>query len=618
MAAEKLGADQPVIESADDLRARLRQLAEANETLLATFEERRGHDTAWQGERELFRAMIDQVPDYLFVKDRDSRFVVANKAVARDLGLEPDELIGKTDLDLHPPALASQFFADEQYVVSTEQPMLDIEEFVIQSSGQQKWLSTSKVPLRNAAGEVIGLVGISRDVTDRLKAEARIQHLAHHDALTDLPNRALLMDRLRQTIARANRDGETVALVFIDLDKFKNVNDSLGHQVGDRFLKELARRMAQCVRAADTVARLSGDEFVIVVGEERSGETESTAAVIERLRDAIAEPVAIDNHLLRMSCSIGVAYYPRDAASPEELLAHADIAMYQAKAQGRAAIAYFTASMNEAAVERRKLQEGLRTALDRNEFFLLYQPQFDLNTGRVRAVEALIRWNHPELGLVMPSRFIPLAEENGTIVEIGDWVIRQACRQHLLWRQTGMRPLVVSINVSARQFRERRFIDRVKAAVAEHDIEPRYLELELTESMLMDDVEGAVGTMRALEQIGVRFAIDDFGTGYSNLSALRSFPVARLKIDRSFINNLGRDQRDRSIARAVIAMAKKLQLRVIAEGVENEEQLAFLRANHCDEVQGFFVSEPLSADAIVAAMRDRRAAEIRRPAPGEL
>ena len=608
MAVERTRASTPPDDSTEDLRGRLQRLADANETLLADLETQRRRELGWEQERTLFRAMIDQVPDYLFVKDRDSRFVVANKMVAADLGLEPEALIGKTDLDLHPPALAARFFADEQQVIASEQPALDIEEFVIQPSGRQKFLLTSKVPLRDSAGEVIGIVGISRDVTERKQAAAQIQHMAHHDALTDLPNRALLMDRLEQAVAKARRDTTAVAVIFLDLDKFKSINDSLGHAIGDRFLKELAARMARAVRASDTVARLSGDEFVILVDEETPERLGRVSSVIERLKAAIAEPVKIDNHMLKVSCSVGISLYPKDGSHPETLITNADAAMYHAKALGRDEVVFYNTSMNEESYQRRHLQDGLRRALSHNEFFLDYQPQLDLNTGRVRAVEALLRWRHPELGLVMPNQFVSLAEESGTIVEIGEWVVREACRQQRAWQDADLGSIVVSVNVSARQFREKRFASRVRAAIADYSVEPRFLELELTESMLVDDIEQAVATMRELETLGVRFAIDDFGVGYSSLSALKNFPVARLKMDRSLVDNLGRDQRDRSIARAVIAMAKKLELRVIAEGVETDEQLAFLKANQCDEAQGYFIGRPMPPDSIAAIMRSRRAA----------
>jgi diguanylate cyclase (GGDEF)-like protein/PAS domain S-box-containing protein len=541
--------------------------------------------------------MIDQVPDDLFVKDRASRFVVANKAVAADLGLEPEQLIGKTDLDLHPPALASKFFADEQDVVATERPMLDIEEFVIQPTGQQKWLSTSKVPLRDAAGNVIGIVGISRDVTDRKRAEAQIQHMVHHDALTGLPNRILLMDRLGQALAKAKRDGTSVAVIFVDLDKFKVVNDTLGHNAGDTLLKTVAERMLKSVRASDTVARLSGDEFLILVDEQGSSQKHSFE-VIERLQAAMADPVAIDGQLLRVSCSIGTAAYPRDATDPDTLITNADLAMDHAKEQGRNTYACYPDSLNAAAFERRRLEEGLKTGLERGQFNLVYQPQVDIASGKIRAVEALVRWQHPELGLIMPSRFIPLAEKTDVIVELGDWVMREACRQNFAWRKAGLSPIVVAVNVSARQFRERDFVMRVKAALEEAGLEPRYLELELTESLLVENVSDVTNKMLELGELGITFSIDDFGTGYSSLSALKSFPISHLKIDRSFVDNLSSDGRDRSIAEALIWMAKKLNMRVVAEGVENDEQLAFLRAHNCDGAQGFLMSKPVAPDEI--------------------
>jgi diguanylate cyclase (GGDEF)-like protein/PAS domain S-box-containing protein len=326
-------AAEPFECSAESWAARFRLLVADTERLLAVIENQRDEDRAWQEERALFRAMIDQVPDYLFVKDRESRFVVANKAVAADLALEPDALIGKTDFDLHPLDLASKFFADEQTVVRSEQPLLDIEEFVVQPSGRQKWLSTSKVPLRNAAGEVIGIVGISRDVTDRKQAEAQVQYMAHHDPLTGLANRFLLVERMGQAIAKAEREARSVSVVFIDLDRFKGINDNLGHNAGDVLLRAVAQRMVGCVRATDTVARLSGDEFVILL--EDDDDQSRALSVVERLLVDIAEPVAICGHPVRVSCSIGVAIFPKDGTDYDTLLTNADLAMYRAKQKGR-------------------------------------------------------------------------------------------------------------------------------------------------------------------------------------------------------------------------------------------------------------------------------------------
>jgi diguanylate cyclase (GGDEF)-like protein/PAS domain S-box-containing protein len=579
----------------------LARLAALNEELHGQVAGHEHSQAQWQAERTLFRAMIDQVPDYLFVKDMNSRFVIANRAVAADLGYTPDEIIGKTDLDIHPPEIAKRFFADDQNVVKAEQPKLDIEEFVLTNKGERKWLSTSKVPLRDGNGKVIGLVGISRDVTERKRAEEQIHFMAHHDALTSLPNRSLLMDRLSQAIAQAERTRARVTVVFVDLDNFKLVNDSLGHYAGDTLLKAVAERMVRCVGGTDTVVRLGGDEFVIVLVRPQDGPP--THMILNRLRAAIAEPVPIEGQMFRVTCSIGLATYPGDGADAETLLMNADTAMYQAKENGRDTYQLYTSEMSAAARERRLLQEGLRNAIANQEFGLLYQPQIDLKTGAIFAVEALVRWYHPQLGQISPAKFIPMAEETGLIVPLGDWVLREACRQNKAWQDAGMAPISVCVNVSARQFSDKTWVERVAAALKDTGLKPEYLELELTESLLMHDVSQAIATMRELQTLGVRFSIDDFGTGYSSLSALKSFPVARLKIDQSFVRNLPYDANDRSIATAVISLGQKLNMRVIAEGVETDAQMAFLTENQCDEIQGYHFSRPVESNVVEEMMR---------------
>jgi diguanylate cyclase (GGDEF)-like protein/PAS domain S-box-containing protein len=587
-------------EAAETPEEALERLKAANDRLQAEIAAQAAFSAEWRSERALFRAMIDQVPDYLFVKDLASRFVIANRAVAADLGFKPDELIGKTDFDLHAPDLAQRFFAADQEVVTTQQPLLDIEEFVVGVDGEQKWLSTSKVPLRNDDNEVIGMVGISRDVTERKRAEQQIHYMAHHDALTNLPNRAVLMDRIGQAIVRARDNGERVTVVFVDLDNFKLVNDSLGHTAGDTLLKAVSARMLRAVRPADTVARLGGDEFIILLAGQDSA---ATGLALERIRSSVIEPVSIEGQLFRVTCSIGVASFPGDGEDAETLLMNADTAMYQAKEKGRDTYRFYTHEMNQVARERRLLQEGLRNAIANGEFGLLYQPQIELRTGKIFAVEALVRWHHPQLGLVSPAKFIPMAEESGLIVPLGDWVLREACRQNKAWQDEGMEPISVCVNVSARQFRERTWVDRVGKILAETGLAPEYLELELTESLLMHDVNQAIATMRELQSLGVHFSIDDFGTGYSSLSALKSFPVARLKIDQSFVRNLPYDANDRSIATAVISLGQKLNMRVIAEGVETDAQLAFLTENECDEIQGYHFSRPVESGTVELMLR---------------
>ncbi len=591
----KPAGDEPL----EQAEAALERLGSANRGLQAEIMERQSQED-WQAERVLFRAMIEQVQDYLYVKDLQGRFVIVNPAVAADFGCEPEDVVGRTDFDFHPKELAVQFRRDEQKIIDSEEPMIDREEFVITPSGNKKWVSTSKLPLRDDSGRVIGIVGIARDITDRKRAEEQVHFMAHHDVLSGLPNRVRLMDRLTEALRDAKRRGSRVVVIFIDLDNFKDVNDSLGHHAGDCVLRAVAKRMVGCIRATDTVARFGGDEFVILLND---AEKKVTAAVVEKIRARISEPIVVDDHTFHITCSMGVASYPADGTNAEMLLSNADAAMYRAKANGRDRVQTYAIEMTLAAEEKQRLQEGMRTALERDEFTLQFQPQFDIETRQVLAVEALARWNHADFGPIDPSKFIPIAEESGFIVELGDWVLREACRQCKAWHDAGLPPIRICVNVSARQFREKKWVGRVRDALKETGLEPQYLELELTESMLMHDVPQAVATMRALQAVGVQFAIDDFGTGYSSLSALKTFPVARLKLDGSFVRNLPQDDDDIGIATAVLSLGRRLKMDVVAEGVETADQLDFLRDHRCEAAQGFLFSPPLDAGALEEMMR---------------
>jgi diguanylate cyclase (GGDEF)-like protein len=438
---------------------------------------------------------------------------------------------------------------------------------------------------------------------ERKVAEDRIQFMATHDALTGLPNRALLKDRLTQAVLAADRYDRWATVVFIDVDNFKYINDSLGHNAGDALLRAVAGRMAACVRPTDTVVRVGGDEFVIVLSDQLKS-VDEISRIVTRLRAAIAEPVHVGEHALRVTSSVGVASFPGDGRDAETLLANADAAMYRAKESGRDNLQFYRPEINLRVQEKFRMQEALRGAVVRNEFLLHYQPQVNLRTGAILAVEALIRWRHPTLGLLPPSRFIPMAEESGLITSIGEWVLGEACRQAQAWRRSGLPPIRMSVNVSARQFHERRLKAVVAAALEGSGLAPDLLELELTESMIMQDVERAVATMEELERLGVQLSIDDFGTGYSSLAALKTFPVARLKIDRAFIKGLPHDEDDMAVAAAVISLGQKLNLKVIAEGVETAAQAEFLRRNNCDEIQGFHLSRPIPPDAFAAFLRD--------------
>jgi diguanylate cyclase (GGDEF)-like protein/PAS domain S-box-containing protein len=444
-------------------------------------------------------------------------------------------------------------------------------------------------------------ISIKQDITDRKLAEDRVQYLAFYDDLTGLPNRTLLLDRSAKAIAEARRQNDKVALLFLDLDKFKDINDSRGHSVGDRVLQEVAERLEKYGREQDTAARLGGDEFLIMLTHVK--DVSDAAVAAERLIDAITAEFVIQGQALDVSCSIGISIFPEHGADCETLIKNADAAMYSAKADGRNNFRFFTDNMNAQAVERLILESSLRSALTKEQLFLMYQPQVDIATGRITGLEALLRWNHPELGLVPPDKFIRIAENSGQIIHIGEWVLRTACAQARKWQDEGLPALTVAVNVSAVQFRQESFGKVIRNVLHETGLPPQCLELELTESLLLTNADLTLSVIQKLRAIGVTLAIDDFGTGYSSFSYLRQFQVSKLKIDRSFIRNVAVNPDDAAITAAIISMAKSLHLKVIAEGVEDEAQVSFLRAHQCDEVQGYYFSKPLAVDKVADKLR---------------
>ena len=432
-------------------------------------------------------------------------------------------------------------------------------------------------------------------------AKVQMDHLAYHDVLTDLPNRMLLQDRLEQAIEVAQRQDRPLALMYMDLDRFKHINDSLGHTVGDQLLQSVARRLMECVRQSDTVSRQGGDEFVLLLPLIEHAEDAALAA--QKMLAALTQSHHVAGHDLHISVSIGISIYPDDGRDAQTLIKCADTAMYYAKESGRNNYKFFEPEMNARAVQRQIIEASLRRALEAQEFVLFYQPKINLESGTIVGVEALIRWQHPERGLLSPAEFVSIAEDCGLILPIGRWVLREACRQGQAWRLEGLPPITVAVNTSALEFRAKDFLANLRSTLAETGLEPRYLELELTESVLMRDAESADSVLHALAEMGVKLAIDDFGTGYSSLSYLRRFPIDALKIDQSFVKHMSGNPDDATIVSAVISMGKSLKQRVIAEGVETPEQYGFLRAQLCDEGQGFYFGRPVPAKSLATMLQ---------------
>jgi diguanylate cyclase (GGDEF)-like protein/PAS domain S-box-containing protein len=452
-------------------------------------------------------------------------------------------------------------------------------------------------------GRVQHYAAVITDVTRRKQDEERIRYQANFDALTGLPNRALFLDRLTQALPTMARAGARLGLMFIDLDGFKLVNDTLGHDFGDHLLREAAVRLGKCVRSGDTVARLGGDEFTVIMPNLH--EPRDAPLVANRVLEALAKPFDLKGHEAFVSASIGITIFPDDARDANGLLRNADTAMYRAKEQGKANFQFYTADLNREVKERLIVKNGLGKALERNEFSLYYQPKLDLKSGRITSVEALMRWHNRDLGMVSPARFIPVLEETGLVVEVGAWAIRTACAQHKAWKDAGLPPLRVAVNLSARQLREISFVSVLESALKESGVGPNGLEIEITESMLMSDSARTVVALRDLSDMGVRIAMDDFGTGYSSLSYLRRFPIDTIKIDRSFVADIVSNPDDAEIIRTIITMGQTLNRWIVAEGVETEEQMALLKGYTCDEIQGYYLSPPLPADKLTRFMQER-------------
>jgi len=564
-------------------------------------EERRRSEKELAFERDLLRGLMENMPEHIFFKDRELRYLRINHLTAKELRLkDPGQAVGRRIGELLASDKAAEIEEDERSVIETGEPVIDREEHFNIPGYREVWISKTLAPIRDADGRVGAIVGVARDITARKEADARIQYLATHDGLTGLPNRMMFGQVLELAVKSAQRYSRRFAVMFIDLDRFKIINDTLGHAAGDVLLKEAAARFSGCLRAGDVLARLGGDEFVVLVQEVT--DAVQAGVVARKILSEAIKPVTILGQECRVTASVGVCLYPEGGADEQSLMKNADAAMYVAKEEGKNNFQFYEPGRRSPSLERMTLEAHLRVALERGEFVLHYQPKVDMQ-GRITGMEALLRWQQPEMGLLQPLQFIALAEETGLIVPIGRWVMRTACAQNAAWQRQGLPPLCMAVNLSPRQFHDPELISDVAAALGDVGLEARWLELEITEGMVMHDIDRAARLLEAIKDLGVKIALDDFGTGYSSLAQLKRFPIDTLKVDRSFIRALPNDAEDKAITAAILAMGQSLSLTIVAEGVETPEQENFLRAHACDQMQGYYFGKPVSSDEFTSLLQ---------------
>ena len=566
--------------------------------------EKQRADSALRESEAKFRGLLEAAPDGMVIVNDEQKIIMVNKQFEEMFGYDRSEVIGRNLGILIPPRFVHHQNYGRKYFLSPGKKLLgqDREFYALRKDGSEFPMEINLSPLETLDGLIVSAA--IRDVSERKSYVERLDYLDNHDRLTDLPNRVLLGDRLSQAMLNAERHRRQVAVLFIDLDSFKSINNSLGHDMGDRVLKLIAARLTACIRASDTVARQRSDKFVIVLSV--LAENDDAVQVTRKIQAAVSLPVEIDAQLIEISCCIGICLYPKDGKDAQTLLKKAELAVGHAKEQGPKTLQFFTDELNNRGATCITMDRCLRQALENDELAVHYQPQLDLISGRITGVEALLRWQSPELGMIPPSRFIPLAEETGLIIAIGEWVLRTAARQNRKWQDAGFPPLTMAVNLSPRQFWYPGINRTITEVLHDSGLEPHHLEIEITESMVMRDVENAIAMMKELKRLGVQISMDDFGTGYSSLSHLKRFPFDKLKMDISFVREMTFDPGSAAIAKTIIAMAHNLNLRVIAEGVETEGQLSSLRAHGCDEMQGFYFSRPLPPEEIEQMLREKR------------
>jgi diguanylate cyclase (GGDEF)-like protein/PAS domain S-box-containing protein len=598
----RVGLENLVAIRTEELAQKVAEKEEAIRKLNGEMAERQLAEQAARESEERYRQVVDMSPDAIMI-ERDDRIVFVNRGTLALLGAPSAEQVRAMPfLQLVPVGWREHIQEKMAEMAAHPEQVLAFESKMMRFDGTEIDVEIKRASFQYGGEPAVQTV--IRDITRHKDYEQQLRRQALHDALTGLPNRLLLLDRMKQAIAAAERNGQSMHVLFFDLDRFKYVNDTLGHDAGDELLKTITERMSDCARKCDTLARLGGDEFVLMLEDVES--EQAIMPLVQRVMERICEPVLLGNQEVAVTCSVGISVYPQDARDPFTLLKYADTAMYHAKEKGRNGVERYREEMHARVNEHLVMESHLRHALERNEFLLHYQPLVDLRTGRIIGAEALLRWQHPELGLVAPARFIPLAEETGLIVGIGKWVMQTACMQAKAWHDDGFGTLQISVNLSAHQLTRPEFESDVADTLQAAGLQPRFLQLEVTESTSMHNPEQTVTLLRKLKAIGVRIAIDDFGTGYSNLSYLRRFPVDRLKLDRSFVSDLAGDHEAAALAEAIIGIARSLRLGVVAEGVETAAQMRQLIACGCDEMQGYYFSQPIEPEAFSAMLRSGR------------
>ena len=564
--------------------------------------ERKQAEEALRQSEEKYRTILESIQEAYFEVDLDGKFTFFNDSMARLTGHSKEELLGMNHKQFTNEETAKEVFQAFDNVYTTGEPSKGFDWQIIRKDGGEGFVEASVTLQKDLSGKPTGFKGMIRDITERKRTEQQINYMATHDVLTGLPNRLMFNQLLNQAIRSAQRHKRQLAVLFIDLDRFKTINDSLGHEAGDRLLKEIGKRFKRSLRADDVIGRMGGDEFVILI--EEVNELNQVALVAHKILSSTIKPMVLTGEECRITASIGISIYPKDGLDEQSLMKNADIAMYFAKEEGRNNYQFYSKDIQSQSNKRFSIETNLRRALERNELSLEYQAKLDFKTGMITGVEALLRWDNPYLGSVTPSQFIPVAEETGLIVPIGRWVMKTACAQNVAWQRQGLPPVCMAVNLSLRQLMDDNLLKDIKAALDDSGMAPNLWELEITESMVMHNPMYLIEVLTNIKKIGVRLAIDDFGTSYSSLAHIKHFPIDTLKVDRSFIRNLLQDSENQAITEAIIAMGKTLSITVVAEGVETQAQKDFLRDHICDEMQGFYFSKPVTPDQFGDLLRN--------------